>query len=48
MSEFNIQEILEQLYVGKSLTGQQSQAFFEQVVQGEIDPIVLSSVLTAL
>ena len=48
MSEFNIQDILEQLYIGKSLTSEQSQAFFEQVVQGDIDPIVLSSVLTAL
>lgn len=48
MTEFNIQQILEQLYAGKSLSSEQSQAFFEQVVQGEIDPIVLSSVLTAL
>lgn len=48
MSQFDIQAILEQLYAGKSLSSEQSQAFFEQVVQGEIDPIVLSSVLTAL
>ncbi|MCW8996935.1 MAG: anthranilate phosphoribosyltransferase [Psychromonas sp.] len=48
MSEFNIQEILEPLYAGKSLSSEQSQAFFGQVVQGEIDPIILSSVLTAL
>lgn len=48
MSEFNIQQTLEQLYAGKSLSSEQSQAFFEQVVQGEVDPIVLSSLLTAL
>ncbi len=48
MSQFNIQQTLEQLYAGKSLSSEQSQAFFEQVVQGDIDPIVLSSVLTAL
>ncbi|MCG6200311.1 anthranilate phosphoribosyltransferase [Psychromonas antarctica] len=48
MSQFNIHQMLEQLYAGKSLTSEQSQAFFEQVVQGEIDPIILSSALTAL
>jgi len=48
MSQFNIQQTLEQLYAGKSLSSEQSQAFFEQVVQGKIDPIILSSVLTAL
>jgi anthranilate phosphoribosyltransferase len=48
MSQFDIQPILDQLYAGNSLSSEQSQAFFEQVVQGEIDPIVLSSVLTAL
>lgn len=41
-------EILEQLYQGKSLSIEQSQAFFEEVVKGEVDPIVLSSALTAL
>ena len=41
-------DILEQLYAGQSLSSEQSQAFFEQVVLGEVDPIVLSSVLTAL
>ncbi|WP_354625128.1 anthranilate phosphoribosyltransferase [Psychromonas sp. MME2] len=48
MNAFNIQAMLEQLYQGKSLSSPQSQHFFELVVQGEIDPIVLSSVLTAL
>lgn len=48
MSESNIHQILEQLYSGKSLSSEQSQAFFEQVVQGEVDPIILSSALTAL
>lgn len=41
-------EILEQLYAGQSLSSEQSQAFFEQVVLGKVDPIILSSVLTAL
>ena len=48
MVKFNIQQTLEQLYAGKSLSSEQSQDFFEQVVQGKIDPIILSSVLTAL
>lgn len=48
MSQYDVQETLEQLYLGNELTEQQSQAFFEQVVSGEVDPIVLSSVLTAL
>ena len=41
-------EILEQLYAGQSLSSEQSQVFFEQVVLGEVDPIILSSLLTAL
>ncbi|WP_022940236.1 anthranilate phosphoribosyltransferase [Psychromonas hadalis] len=41
-------DILEQLYQGKSLSIEQSQTFFEQVVKGEVDPIVLSSAITAL
>jgi len=48
MSQYNVQPTLEKLYQGEALTEQQSQAFFEQVVQGEVDPIILSSVLTAL
>lgn len=48
MSQLDIQPILEQLYAGKSLSSELSQQFFEQVVQGNIDPIVLSSVITAL
>ena len=48
MSQFNIDQILEQLYAANSLSSEQSQAFFERVVQGEIDPIILSSVITAL
>jgi len=48
MSEFNIDQLLAQLYAAKSLSKAQSQAFFERVVQGEIDPIILSSVITAL
>jgi anthranilate phosphoribosyltransferase len=41
-------DILEQLYQGRALSVEQSQTFFEKVVQGEVDPIVLSSALTAL
>jgi anthranilate phosphoribosyltransferase len=41
-------DLLEQLIAGRSLTEQQSQSFFSQVVQGNIDPIILSSFLTAL
>ncbi|MDA7747237.1 anthranilate phosphoribosyltransferase, partial [Psychromonas sp.] len=48
MSEYNVHPLLEQLYLGESLTEIQSQQFFEEVVSGNIDPIVLSSVITAL
>jgi len=48
MSQFNTHQILEQLYAANSLTSEQSQAFFERVVRGEVDPIILSSVITAL
>ena len=48
MSQYDVQPTLEKLYQGEGLSEQQSQAFFEQVVSGEIDPIVLGSVLTAL
>ncbi len=41
-------DILEQLYQGRGLSVEQSQTFFEKVVKGEVDPIVLSSALTAL
>jgi anthranilate phosphoribosyltransferase len=41
-------DILEQLYQGRSLSVEQSQTFFEKVIKGDIDPIVLSSALTAL
>ncbi|PKG38668.1 anthranilate phosphoribosyltransferase [Psychromonas sp. Urea-02u-13] len=41
-------DILEQLYQGRALSVEQSQTFFEKVVQGDVDPIVLSSALTAL
>lgn len=48
MTHYDASQILEPLYHGQSLTEQQSQQFFEQVVLGDIDPIVLSSALTAL
>ena len=40
--------LYEQLYQGQSLSQQQSQAFFNQVVKGEVDDILLSAMLTAL
>lgn len=40
--------ILEQLYQGQSLTIEQSKEIFSQIVQGELEPILLSSLLTAL
>jgi anthranilate phosphoribosyltransferase len=39
---------LNQLYTGQSLSEQQSHQFFSEVVKGQIDPIILSSFLTAL
>lgn len=41
-------ESLEQLYRGESLSLEASQALFEVLLRGEMDPIVLSSLLTAL
>ncbi|WP_432453819.1 MULTISPECIES: anthranilate phosphoribosyltransferase [unclassified Agarivorans] len=43
-----MQAILEQLYQGQSLSSEQAQQVFSQVIQGEVEPIVLSSLLTAL
>lgn len=43
-----VQDILEQAIAGKDLSEQQSRDFFAKVVNGEIDAIILSAVLTAL
>jgi len=43
-----ISKILESLYTGKTLTITEAEQVFTQVIQGDMDPIVLSSVLTAL
>lgn len=43
-----MQQILESLYNQQPLTQVQSQALFDQIIKGEMEPIVLSSVLTAL
>ncbi|WP_427976765.1 anthranilate phosphoribosyltransferase [Agarivorans sp.] len=43
-----MQAILEQLFQRQDLSIEQAQQVFSQVVQGEVDPIVLSSLLTAL
>jgi len=43
-----ITAILEKLYASQVLTLEESETVFTAVVQGEMDPIVLSSVLTAL
>jgi len=40
--------ILDKLYANQVLTTEESEVLFTQVVQGEMDPIVLSSALTAL
>jgi anthranilate phosphoribosyltransferase len=44
----SIATILEKLYANQSLSIAESQLIFSAVVQGEMDPIILSSVLTAL
>jgi len=41
-------DVLEQLYLGQSLTLAQSKQIFGDIVQGNVDPLVLSSLLTAL
>ncbi|OBT12049.1 anthranilate phosphoribosyltransferase [Vibrio sp. UCD-FRSSP16_10] len=43
-----MQDILEQLYRQQALSQEQSQTLFDQIIKGEVEPIVLSSVLTAL
>ncbi len=40
--------VLQQLVDGQSLTQDQAQAFFTQVMAGEVAPEILASVLTAL
>jgi anthranilate phosphoribosyltransferase len=44
----SVATILEKLYTNQSLTIAESQLIFSTVVQGKMDPIILSSVLTAL
>lgn len=43
-----IHSILEQLYQGKSLSLAQSQQVFKQIISGDVEPILLSALLTAL
>lgn len=43
-----IASLINQLYQGQSLTLAQSQEIFSEVIKGNVDPIVLSSLLTAL
>lgn len=43
-----LQLATERLYQGKDLSQDQSHALFSAIIQGEVDPIVLSSWLTAL
>lgn len=40
--------ILEKVYLGQSLSLNESKAFFSDIIAGNVDPIVLSSFLTAL
>lgn len=44
----NLQGLLEQLYQGQSLTQEQARLAISQVIKGEVDPIILSSLITAL
>lgn len=48
MKQYDVYPQLEQLYQGKSISAEQSQQFFEQVILGDVNPLVLSAVLTAL
>lgn len=48
MQAEQIHQLQEQLYTGQPLTTDQSQTLFGAVVAGEVDPIILSSVLTAM
>lgn len=41
-------QAMEQLYRGENISREQAHALFEQVMSGDMDPIVLSSLLTAL
>ncbi|WP_026972317.1 anthranilate phosphoribosyltransferase [Aliagarivorans marinus] len=43
-----MKQYLEQVFSGTDLSTDQASDFFNQVIQGEIDPIILSSMLTAL
>lgn len=43
-----MQQILEKLYAQVGLTTDESQQLFDQIIKGEVDPIVLSAALTAL
>lgn len=48
VAQATITDIIEKLYANQVLTIAESKAVFTAVVQGEMEPIVLSSVLTAL
>ena len=41
-------ESLEQLYRGENLSREATQALFDVLLRGEMEPVVLSSLLTAL
>jgi len=43
-----IHQLLEQLYAGVDLTTEQSQALFARIVAGDVEPIMLSALLSAL
>ena len=43
-----IHACLEKLYQGQSLTLEQSQQLFNQIISGDVEPILLSALLTAL
>ncbi|MGB2079206.1 MAG: anthranilate phosphoribosyltransferase [Vibrio sp.] len=41
-------QLIEELYQGKDLSLEQSQELFEAIIQGQVDPLLLSAALTAL
>lgn len=43
-----MQTIIDKLYAQQSLTLQESQTLFDQIIKGEMDPILMAAVLTSL
>lgn len=43
-----MRDLIEKLYLQQDLTQAESQALFAKIIQGEMEPILMSSALTAL